>query len=151
MLFQAHRCQRDLGVRDDIRRVAEIVGNRPATGQAHTVGQLYDRIIVGFFPLRSTPSGQGEMRRQDLELMLGAMIDRGRQGVWLHARHVHRQAPCNACWARYLCGGGCNHEVIRRGRPACDYIRGWLHYCLEAFLRLSAQREGPRAPDRAVA
>ena len=28
------------------------------------------------------------------------------------------------------------HEVIHRGRPACDYIRGWLHYCLEAYLRL---------------
>jgi uncharacterized protein len=35
-----------------------------------------------------------------------------------------------------LCGGGCHHEVIHRGRPACDYIRGWLHYCLEAWLRL---------------
>jgi uncharacterized protein len=180
---------------------------------------------VGFSPLLSAPSGQGEMQPQDLELMLGAMIDcgreyerrvlagerypfanmdnamreiargthrpypcgagagylgvsaegelatchrfvgdaegalgsladgidLGRQGAWLHRRHVHRQAPCNACWARYLCGGGCHHEVIRRGRPACDYIRGWLHYCLEAYLRLSAQHEGPRAPDRAVA
>jgi len=180
---------------------------------------------VGFSPLLSAPSGQGEMQPQDLELMMGAMIDcgreyerrvlarerypfanmdnamreiargthrpypcgagagylgvsaagdlaachrfvgdpegllgsladgidLGRQGAWLHARHIHRQAPCNACWARYLCGGGCHHEVIRRGRPACDYIRGWLHYCLEAYLRLSAQREGSRAPDRADA
>ena len=56
-------------------------------------------------------------------------------------RHVHRQEPCRSCWARYLCGGGCHHEVIGRGRPACDYIRGWLHYCLEAYLRLSAQPE----------
>jgi hypothetical protein len=32
------------------------------------------------------------------------------------------------------------HEVIHRGRPACDYIRGWLHYCLEAYLRLSRRR-----------
>jgi uncharacterized protein len=180
---------------------------------------------VGFSPLLSAPSGQGEMQPRDLELMLGAMIDcgseyerrilagerypfanmdnamqeiargthrpyacgagagylgvsaegelaachrfvgdpegalgsladgidLGRRGAWLHARHVHRQAPCTACWARYLCGGGCHHEVIRRGRPACDYIRGWLHYCMEAYLRLSARREGPRAPDRAVA
>jgi uncharacterized protein len=58
---------------------------------------------------------------------------------WLTDRHVHRQEPCNACWARYLCGGGCHHEVIHRGRPACDYIRGWLHYCLGAYLRLSSQ------------
>ena len=63
-------------------------------------------------------------------------IDVARQTAWLAERHVHRQEPCSGCWARYLCGGGCHHEVIHRGRPACDYIRGWLHYCLEAYLRL---------------
>jgi uncharacterized protein len=67
---------------------------------------------------------------------LASGIDRGRQAQWLASRHVHRQEPCRSCWARYLCGGGCHHEVIRRGRPACDYIRGWLHYCIEAYLRL---------------
>jgi uncharacterized protein len=30
--------------------------------------------------------------------------------------------------------------VIRRDRPACDYIRGWLHYCIEAYVHLSAAR-----------
>ena len=69
-------------------------------------------------------------------------VDRTRQARWLAERHVHRQEPCGGCWARYLCGGGCHHEAIRRGRPACDYIRGWLHYCLEAYLRLS-----PRCPE----
>ena len=172
---------------------------------------------VGFSPMLSAPAGAGEMQSEDLELMLGEMIDCGRQferasrsgqrypfanmvnamreihrgthrpypcgagagylgvsadgdlaachrfvgdqegamgslddGVdltrqadWLAARHVHRQQPCQSCWARYLCGGGCHHEVIGRGRPACDYIRGWLHYCLEAYLRLSS------APDTA--
>jgi uncharacterized protein len=63
-------------------------------------------------------------------------VDRKRQSEWLTERHVHRQEPCRSCWARYLCGGGCHHEVIHRGRPACDYIRGWLHYCLEVWLRL---------------
>jgi uncharacterized protein len=77
---------------------------------------------------------------------LGAMgnlavgVDGGRQNRWLADRHVHRQEPCRSCWARYLCGGGCHHEVIHRGRPACDYIRGWLHYCLEAYVRLLAAR-----------
>ena len=66
-------------------------------------------------------------------------VDLARQADWLAERHVHRQEPCRSCWARYLCGGGCHHEVIRRGRPACDYIRGWLHYCLEAYLRLSSE------------
>jgi uncharacterized protein len=64
-------------------------------------------------------------------------VDRIRQSRWLAERHVHRQAPCTECWARYLCGGGCHHEAIGRGRPACDYIRGWLQYCMSAYLRLS--------------
>jgi uncharacterized protein len=167
---------------------------------------------VGFSPMLSAPTGAGEMQSEDLELMLGEMIDCGREferasrsgrrypfanmvnamreihrgthrpypcgagagylGVsaegelsachrfvgdeigamgslddgidlsrradWLATRHVHRQEPCKSCWARYLCGGGCHHEVIRRGRPACDYIRAWLNYCLEAYLRLSS-------------
>jgi uncharacterized protein len=67
-------------------------------------------------------------------------VDRTRQDQWLADRHVHQQEPCRTCWARYLCGGGCHHEVINRGRPACDYIRGWLHYCLGAYARLSAVR-----------
>lgn len=171
---------------------------------------------VGFSPLLRAPNGQGEMRADDLEVMLGGMIECGREyerrvlageryafanldnalkeirqgthrpypcgagagylgvsaegelaachrfvgdaegalgsleagvdqvrrAAWLHERHVHRQEPCRSCWARYLCGGGCHHEVIQRGRPACDYIRGWLLYCLEAYLRLS-RREQP--------
>jgi uncharacterized protein len=180
---------------------------------------------VGFSPLLSSPTGQGEMHHEDLEVMLGGMIDcgreyerrvrageryafanldnalkeiakgthrpypcgagagylgvsaegelaachrfvgdddgamgslasgidRGRRADWLQARHVHRQEPCRDCWARYLCGGGCHHEVIRRGRPACDYIRGWLHYCLEAYLRLSARTERSAVLEPAVA
>ena len=73
-------------------------------------------------------------------------IDRTKRSAWLADRHVHRQEPCSQCWARYLCGGGCHHEVIQRGRPACDYIRGWLHYCLEAYLRLSAKGAGLTDP-----
>jgi uncharacterized protein len=64
-------------------------------------------------------------------------IDRVAQRRWLAERAVDRQEPCNACWARYLCGGGCHHEVIHRGRPACDYIRGWLDFCLGAYVSLA--------------
>src|SRR5215471_2273157 len=167
---------------------------------------------VGFSPMLSAPSGQGEMDAASLERMLAQMIECGQEferrtlkreryafanvataireihrgthrpypcgagggyfgvsaegglyachrfvqdqnayfgdvwnGVqpetqrkWLRDRHVHRQHPCSQCWARYMCGGGCHHEVIRRGRPACDYIRGWLDYCLKAYVRLKA-------------
>ncbi|MFE2562166.1 radical SAM protein [Streptomyces sp. NPDC059352] len=60
----------------------------------------------------------------------------------LAERHVDRQEPCRSCWARYLCGGGCYHEVSRRGRPGCDYIRGWLSFCLRAYVEL-----GQAAPE----
>lgn len=69
-------------------------------------------------------------------------IDRTAQRQWLAERHVHRQEPCRSCWARYLCGGGCHHEVIRRGRPACDFIRGWLEHCLGAYVRITHERPG---------
>jgi uncharacterized protein len=67
-------------------------------------------------------------------------VDRARQDAWMKERHVNHQVPCRDCWARYLCGGGCHHEVIKRGRHACDYIRGWLHYCLGAYTRLLKAR-----------
>jgi uncharacterized protein len=82
---------------------------------------------------------------------LGAMgdvingVDGGKQQRWLSDRNVHRQEPCQSCWARYQCGGGCHHEVIHRGRPACDYIRGWLHYCLSLYVRL-LQEKPPLLP-----
>lgn len=44
--------------------------------------------------------------------------------------------PCSSCWARYLCGGGCHHEVKHRGRIGCDYIRGWLTFCLSAYIKI---------------
>jgi uncharacterized protein len=59
---------------------------------------------------------------------------------WLDERHVDHQEPCRSCWARYLCGGGCHHEVIARGRHACDYIRGWLDHCLGMYSRIRAER-----------
>lgn len=64
-------------------------------------------------------------------------VDPHRQTLWLKQRHVHQQQPCDRCWARYMCGGGCHHEVLERGRSACDYIRGWLHYTIGAHGRLA--------------
>ena len=64
-------------------------------------------------------------------------IDPQLQNKWLAERHVHQQSPCSQCWARYLCGGGCHHEVIEKGRIACDYIRGWLHFTLQSYERIN--------------
>jgi uncharacterized protein len=64
-----------------------------------------------------------------------------RRESFLRARHVDRQEPCRSCWARYLCGGGCHAEVLSAGRSGCDYIRGWLEYCMRSYDR--ALREFP--------
>lgn len=66
--------------------------------------------------------------------------DAAARAAWLGPRHVDRQQPCSGCWARYLCGGGCHHEVQQRGRIACDFIRGWLAHCLGAYVRLGEAR-----------
>jgi uncharacterized protein len=169
---------------------------------------------VGFSPMLSSPAGQGELQADDLELMLGEMIDCGREyerrsrlgerypfanmvnamreihrgthrpypcgagagylgvsadgelsachrfvgdedgamgslaeGVdlrrqtqWLAERHVHRQEPCRSCWARYLCGGGCHAEIVSAGRTGCEYIRGWLEYCLARYDEVMRER-----------
>ncbi len=61
-------------------------------------------------------------------------VDLQHQQRWIGEQHVDRQLGCAACWARNLCGGGCYHEVEQRGRPACEMIRGWMDYCLKAWL-----------------
>jgi uncharacterized protein len=64
-------------------------------------------------------------------------IDAHQQSEWLNERHLKNQLPCTSCWARNLCSGSCHYEVIKRGRPACDYIRGWLDYCLKLYAHTS--------------
>ena len=67
-------------------------------------------------------------------------IDDAARAQWLKQRHVDTQEPCRSCWARYLCGGGCHHEVLNRGRVACDFIRGWLDHGLRAYVRIAEAR-----------
>ncbi|SMX50666.1 radical SAM/SPASM domain-containing protein [Maliponia aquimaris] len=77
---------------------------------------------------------------------LGAMgnVDNGpdidARASFLDARTVERQDPCQSCWARRLCGGGCHQEVLHAGRPACDFVRGWLDYGLRVYAQMRAER-----------
>jgi uncharacterized protein len=63
-------------------------------------------------------------------------LSSGLREDFLRPRHVDRQAPCRSCWARYLCGGGCHAEVFSAGRSGCDYIRGWLEFCMHTYNRV---------------
>lgn len=62
------------------------------------------------------------------------------RATFVAARQVDIQQPCRTCWARYLCGGGCHAEVLRSGRAGCDYIRGWLEYCISLYPHVLAAR-----------
>lgn len=75
-------------------------------------------------------------------------VDAALQGAWLEDRNLRQQSPCQTCWARYLCSGSCHYEVTNRGRPACDYIRGWADYCLSLYARM--KRHHPAQLDRTV-
>ena len=67
-------------------------------------------------------------------------IDADRQRRFLVDHHVERVEPCRSCWARYLCSGGCHHEAGTRTTAACDAIRAWLEFCLDAYCTVSARR-----------
>ncbi len=68
--------------------------------------------------------------------------DDAARSAFLNDRHVLRGDPCHSCWVRFLCGGGCHHEVLARGRPGCDYIRGWLCFLLASYAEISELRPG---------
>ena len=70
----------------------------------------------------------------------GAAVDPSRQQRFLEAHHVERVEPCRSCWARYLCSGGCHQEADTRTDAACDAIRGWLEFCLDAYCVVSSER-----------
>ncbi len=78
-------------------------------------------------------------------------LDREARRRFLQARHVDCQEPCRSCWARYLCGGGCHVEVLAEGRTGCDYIRGWLDYCLGLYDKVLTERPDLFPLDRAEA
>ena len=67
-------------------------------------------------------------------------LDEIRRASFLKARHVHAQAECRTCWARYLCSGGCHQEVSARSDSSCGFIRGWLDFCLGAYAELVERR-----------
>lgn len=60
-------------------------------------------------------------------------VDTVARRAFLARVEVDLQKPCASCWARYLCGGGCHAEVAVSGRSGCDFIRGWLDYCIRKY------------------
>jgi uncharacterized protein len=65
-----------------------------------------------------------------------------RRRRFLEDRHVHAQTDCRTCWARYLCSGGCHQEAESRTAESCDFVRGWLEFCLTAYCELGGGQSG---------
>jgi uncharacterized protein len=76
----------------------------------------------------------------DFALGNNARLDTSKRETFLQLHHVHRQVPCQTCWARYLCSGSCHQEAMARSTASCDFIRGWLDFCLSAYCTLLNQR-----------
>ncbi len=56
-----------------------------------------------------------------------------------HAARIPQKPVCRACWARYLCGGGCHARAIAAGNPltepdplSCHIMRTRLEFALYA-------------------
>ncbi len=66
--------------------------------------------------------------------------------------HPRDREPCQDCWARYLCGGGCHHlawlhtehrdQPWALGEQFCDFLRAWYRLGLATYARLAEE-----APD----
>jgi uncharacterized protein len=86
--------------------------------------------------------------KPDYELGSNAGIDPVRRREFVLRRHVHAQPECQSCWARYLCSGGCHQEANTRSTASCDFIRGWLSFCLAAYCELGGPP--PASPSAAA-
>lgn len=72
-------------------------------------------------------------------------IDAERRLTFLQDHHMKKRPECGACWARYLCGGGCHHiahvqtvpgEVVQISTTTCDFLRGFYRLGLSTYARL---------------
>jgi uncharacterized protein len=73
-------------------------------------------------------------------------IDGRRRFELLHQLHPRDRTPCQSCWARYLCGGGCHHIAWLHadkgvapwaiGDGFCDFLRGWYRLGLATYARV---------------
>jgi uncharacterized protein len=80
--------------------------------------------------------------KPDYELGDSRGLDSAKRRRFLEQRHVDAQIECSACWARYLCSGGCHQEAAARTPASCNFIRQWLEFCLTAYCELLEQCPG---------
>jgi uncharacterized protein len=67
-------------------------------------------------------------------------LDTEKQAEFLEHAHLSQKGPCQTCWVRHICSGGCHHEAHARygdlyhGNPHyCEWIRTWIDLGLECY------------------
>jgi uncharacterized protein len=76
-------------------------------------------------------------------------IDEARRRSILDAFQPATRERCNACWARYLCGGGCHHIAWLHSEKKeapwqvsasfCDFLRDWYRVGLHTYARIAEE------------
>lgn len=76
-------------------------------------------------------------------------VDADRRLRILTDMHPRTRAPCQECWARYLCGGGCHHIAWLHSEQGeapwqiassfCDFLRDWYRLGLRTYARLAEE------------
>ncbi len=74
---------------------------------------------------------------------LASGVDRERQAEFMAVTHLSAKPPCQICWVRNICSGGCHHEGYKRygtlGHATthrCEWIRAWTNLGLHAYVEI---------------
>ena len=74
---------------------------------------------------------------------LATGVDRAKQAEFMATTHLSAKPPCQICWVRNICSGGCHHEGYKRygtlGHATthrCEWIRAWTNMGLHAYVEI---------------
>ena len=70
-------------------------------------------------------------------------VDRAKQTEFMVLTHLSAKPPCQICWVRNICSGGCHHEGFKRygtlghaNTHYCEWIRSWIDMGLRAYVEI---------------
>ncbi len=76
-------------------------------------------------------------------------IDGPKRFELLQSMHPRSREPCQKCWARFLCGGGCHHIAWLHSdkqvapwtisNEFCDFLRRWYRLGLTTYARMAEE------------
>ncbi len=82
---------------------------------------------------------------------LASGIDEPARWKFLSDHHPRNRPPCETCWARFLCGGGCHHMAHVLGPKDgpveipeffCDFLRAQFRIGLLAYAEIATRAPG---------